>query len=91
VMATKMEAFRKDLYELLGRSASGIVVKGIWQGTPIAKKTFHATSNSHPMKEVEILLPLYHPNITSIFSSAKNQQNCAIIMEMMDEDLHTLI
>ncbi|KAG0610867.1 hypothetical protein M758_7G098000 [Ceratodon purpureus] len=75
----------------LGRGASGTVDKAIWLGTPVAKKTFYGAENPDFMKEVEVLSPLCHPNVMSVFCSAKNKKSCSIIMELMDEDLYTLM
>ena len=75
----------------LGRGASGTVDKAIWLGTPVAKKTFFGTENPDFMKEVEVLSPLCHPNVMSVFCSAKNKKSCSIIMELMDEDLYHLM
>ena len=56
-------------------------------------KTFEGHENPDFMKEVGIFGKLCHPNITSMFCCDKDIGNrwCAIIMELMDGDLHDLM
>ncbi|KAG0566995.1 hypothetical protein KC19_7G102600 [Ceratodon purpureus] len=76
----------------LGTGASGTVVRSTWLGIPVAMKTFYATNQVDDfMKEVEILSPLRHPNVMSLFSCAKDRRRCSIVMELMDDDLQKVI
>ncbi|KAG0610851.1 hypothetical protein M758_7G096800 [Ceratodon purpureus] len=76
----------------LGTGASGSVVRTTWLGIPVAMKTFHGTNQFEDFrKEVEILSPLRHPNVMSLFSCAQDLRKCSIVMELMDGDLHKVI
>jgi hypothetical protein len=77
--------------ERLGKGMAATVHKATWLGMPVAKKTFQGHDNPDFTQEVGILGKLCHPNITSMFCCAKEKRWCAIIMELMDEDLHDLI
>jgi hypothetical protein len=75
----------------LGRGATGTVFEATWLGIPVAKKTFDGPDNPHFLKEVEILSPLRHPNIMSMFCCTKTERSCSIVMELMDGDLYALL
>jgi hypothetical protein len=77
--------------ERLGKGMAATVHKATWLGMPVAKKTFQGHDNPDFTQEVGILGKLCHPNITSMFCCAKEKRWCAIIMELMDEDLHDLM
>jgi hypothetical protein len=77
--------------EPLGRGASGIVRKDMWQGMPVARKSYPGAENLEFLKELEILGKLWHPNITSMYCWVKEKNRSSIIMELMDEDLYALM
>ena len=79
--------------ERLGKGSAATVHKATWLAIQVAKKTFEGHENPDFMKEVGILGRLYHPNITSMFccDKATNNRWCAIIMELIDGDLHDLM
>ncbi|KAG0590699.1 hypothetical protein KC19_1G120600 [Ceratodon purpureus] len=77
--------------ERLGKGAAAVVHKATWLGIQVAKKTFQGHDNPDFMQEAGILGKLCHPNVTSMFCCAKDKRSCAIIMELMDEDLHDLM
>ena len=64
--------------------------KAIWLGVPVAMKTFFG-DHADFKKEVAILDGLSHPNILSLLCSSTHDQGCAIVTELMDEDLFSLI
>ena len=66
------------------------VRKAIWLGVPVAVKTFFGDHVDFK-KEVAILDELSHPNVLSLLCSSTHDQGCAIVTELMDEDLFSLI
>ena len=75
----------------IGTGAFGTVHKAIWRGVDVAVKTFHGPENADFKKEVSICTRLSHPNIVSFLFCGVDYGECSIVMELMDEDLRTLI
>lgn len=77
--------------ELLGKGTSATVHKALWFGIPVAKKTFYGPEHPDYLNEAETLGGLSHPNIMSMFCCAMDRRKCSIVMELMDEDLHSFM
>ncbi|KAG0555862.1 hypothetical protein KC19_11G008900 [Ceratodon purpureus] len=75
----------------LGRGATASVYETTWLGMPVAKKVFEGLNNPYFQAEVKNLAPLRHSNISSMFCCKKTDYDSCIIMELMDEDLGTLL
>ncbi|KAG0554679.1 hypothetical protein KC19_12G110000 [Ceratodon purpureus] len=75
----------------LGKGATASVYEATWLGLRVAQKVFVGLDNPHFEEEVTNLAPLRHPNITSMFYCEQKNGNSSIIMELMDEDLHTYL
>lgn len=80
--------------EVLGSGAVANVRKAMWLGTDVAQKTFYGVGEEDStLKETLLLAKLHHPNITSMFASANvmHRPGFSIIMELMDEDLFSMM
>lgn len=77
--------------EILGKGTAGTVHKVMWLGAEFAMKTFYGSNNPDFNKEVSILSRLSHPNIISLLCSKSDKRRCSIVMELMDEDLFSLM
>jgi len=75
----------------IGRGASAIVHKVTWLGKDFAEKCFHGPENEDILQEVSLLAGLSHPNILPLFCYAIGDHCCSLVMELMDEDLHSLM
>ncbi|KAG0600101.1 hypothetical protein M758_11G007200 [Ceratodon purpureus] len=75
----------------LGRGATATVYETTWLGLRVAKKVFEGLNNPDFEMEVKNLAPLRHPNISSMFCCNKTDHDSCIIMELMNEDLGTLL
>jgi hypothetical protein len=67
------------------------VYRAMWLGAEVAKKTFYGPEFPYFVKEVSNIAGLLHPNITTMLCFAKDKRECSIVMELMDEDLFSLI
>ncbi len=74
----------------IGRGGSATVHKVTWLGKDFAEKCFHAPENEH-IREASLLAGLSHPNIFPLFCYATGDHRCSLVMELMDEDLHSLM
>jgi hypothetical protein len=74
----------------IGRGGSATVHKVTWLGKDFAEKCFHAPENED-IREASLLARLSHPNILPLFCYATEDHHCSLVMELMDEDLHSLM
>jgi hypothetical protein len=74
----------------IGRGGSATVHKVTWLGKDFAEKCFHAPENEE-IREASLLAGLSHPNILPLFCYATGDYRCSLVMELMDEDLHSLM
>ncbi|KAG0608811.1 hypothetical protein M758_8G134600 [Ceratodon purpureus] len=82
------------LKETLGKGGSATVSSGIWFGTEVAVKTFYGGAGERSeyfQKEVSILGSLCHPNIVNILGYSHDDRVSNILMDLMDEDLHSFM
>jgi hypothetical protein len=75
----------------LGQGAFGAVYKAKWLGVGVANKSFAECNILSFEAEVSILARLSHPNIASLLCYTKDKKECSIVMELMDEDLSSLM
>ncbi|KAG0554668.1 hypothetical protein KC19_12G109800 [Ceratodon purpureus] len=83
--------WRVQVGRKLGSGATASVYAATWLGMAVAKKVFKDLDEQVFKKEVTNLAPLRHPNITSMFCCKETNSYSSIIMELMDEDLHTYL
>jgi hypothetical protein len=76
---------------LIGKGAFATVYKIIWLGKDFAEKCFHGPENQWIRKQASLLAGLSHPNILPWFCYATGDHCCSLVMELMDEDLHSLM
>jgi hypothetical protein len=81
----------KQLKRKLGSGSFAVVHKAMWLGAEVAMKTFDEVHFQDFEKELTTLAKLSHPNIMSLLCYAKDQEECSIVMELMDKDLLKLI
>ncbi len=74
----------------IGSGGSATVHKVTWLGKDFAEKCFHAPENED-IREASLLARLSHPNILPLFCYATEDHHCSLVMELMDEDLHSLM
>jgi hypothetical protein len=91
-LADTLGAYRTDMESLeemhqLGKGSFATVFKAMWLGVEVAKKTFYAPIFPDFEKEVSILGPLSHPSITPLLCYGGNENECFMVMELMDGDL----
>ncbi|KAG0569169.1 hypothetical protein KC19_6G070600 [Ceratodon purpureus] len=84
-------SLRHGALHQLGKGASATVYGWTWLGAELVVKTFYGEDNEDFSKEVLVLKELSHLNIITFFCFAKGHSTCSIVMEKMDEDLHSLI
>jgi hypothetical protein len=77
--------------EKVGKGSVATVYRAMWLGAEVAKKTFYGPEFPYFVKEVSNIAGLLHPNITTMLCFAKDKRECSIVMELMDEDLFSLI
>ncbi|KAG0624568.1 hypothetical protein M758_3G257300 [Ceratodon purpureus] len=77
--------------ESLGKGSAGTVYRAKWLGAEVAQKLFYAVNFPDFEKEVSILAGLSHPKIATLLYCDKDKRECSIVMELMDEDLFSLI
>jgi len=75
----------------IGKGSSATVHKVTWLGKDFAEKCFHGPENEAMRKEACLLAGLSHPNILPLFCCATRDRSCSLVMELMDEDLHSLM
>ncbi len=75
----------------IGKGTSAIVHKVTWLGKDFAEKCFHGPENENTREEASLLAGLSHPNILPLFCYATGDDCCSLVMELMDEDLHSLM
>jgi hypothetical protein len=86
-------------YKSIHRVPNGQIGKGIfstvhkvtWLGKDFAEKCFYGPENEAIRKEASLLAGLSHPNILPLFCYATGDHRCSFVMELMDEDLHSLM
>ncbi|KAG0591830.1 hypothetical protein KC19_1G205400 [Ceratodon purpureus] len=71
----------------LGRGSTAYVNKAMWNGTPVALKTFNEPGNVEFEREVLTLSGLSHPNVVSLLCYAMDKRKCSIVLELMEADL----
>ncbi|KAG0585086.1 hypothetical protein KC19_3G256900 [Ceratodon purpureus] len=76
--------------ESLGKGSAATVYRAKWLEAEVAQKMFYPEKIPDFEKEVSILGGLSHSNIASLFCFAKDEHECSIVMELMDEDLMSL-
>jgi serine/threonine protein kinase len=65
--------------------------KVTWLGKDFAEKCFHGPENQTFREQASLLAGLSHPNILPLFCYATGVHCCSLVMELMDEDLHSLM
>lgn len=82
-----------ELLRLIGTGGSGEVHECRWMHLKYAVKILQTNDVVGLRKEVENLIPLRHPNIVLLvgFSVAQDTNCPMIVMELLDQDLHTLL
>ncbi|KAJ7514590.1 hypothetical protein O6H91_23G051300 [Diphasiastrum complanatum] len=75
----------------LGRGSMGKVCESVWQGEKYAKKKLSNNKSLTLFKEeVAALAGLDHPHIVRLVCCCESK-NGTLLMELMDEDLHSLL
>jgi hypothetical protein len=74
----------------LGKGSSATMHKVTWLGKQFAEKCFHAPDNEY-IQEAYLLARLSHPNILPLFCYTTGDHRRSLVMELMDEDLHSLM
>jgi hypothetical protein len=75
----------------LGKGSSATMHKVTWLGKDFAEKCFHGPENQTFREQASLLAGLSHPNILPLFCYATGVHCCSLVMELMDEDLHSLM
>jgi hypothetical protein len=75
----------------IGKGTSATVHKVTWLGKDFAEKCFHGPENENTREEASLLAGLSHPNILPLFCYATGDDCCSLVVELMDEDLHSLM
>jgi hypothetical protein len=76
---------------IIGKGVFATVYKVTWLGKDFAEKCFHGPENEAMQKEACSFAGLSHPNILPLFCYATQDHHCSLVVELMDEDLHSLM
>jgi len=76
---------------IIGKGNSATVYEVTWLGKDFAAKCFHGPEDENTRAEASLLAGLSHPNILPLFCYAARHDDCSLVMELMDEDLHSLM
>jgi hypothetical protein len=76
---------------LIGRGSTADLHKVTWLGKDFAENCFHEPENQWILQEASLLAGLSHPNILPLFCYATGDHGCSLVMELMDEDLYSLM
>ncbi|KAJ7537241.1 hypothetical protein O6H91_12G104600 [Diphasiastrum complanatum] len=74
----------------LGKGSMGKVYESVWQGEKYAKKKLTNNKSSFFKEEVAALAGLDHPHIVRLVCCCESK-NGTLLMELMAEDLHSLL
>jgi hypothetical protein len=74
----------------IGKGGFATVHKVTWLGKDFAEKCFHGPDNEC-IQEAYLVAGLSHPNILPLFCFATGDHHCSLVMELMDEDLYSLM
>jgi len=75
----------------IGKGSFAVVHRVKWLGKDFAEKCFPLAEIESFRKEVCFLAGLSHPNILPLFCYATSSRSCSLVMELMDEDLDSLM
>ncbi len=79
--------------KFLGRGSFGAILETEWLGQKHAKKVFSGTQEGSFKTESEVLAGLSHPHLLRIVGSSLNrrEKKCALVIELMQEDLFSFL
>ena len=88
----KIDPFDLHPVRMIGHGASSVVYRASWTGCNFAVKWFKSKYVSKLQREVDLLMKLLHPHVVRLVGfSTMSSQNCAIVMEEMDQSLKAYI
>jgi len=76
---------------IIGKGNSATVYEVTWLGKDFAAKCFHGPRAQLIPEQACLLAGLSHPNILPLFCYAARHDDCSLVMELMDEDLYSLM
>jgi len=76
---------------MIGKGAFATVYKVTWLGKDFVEKCFRGPERYWIQKQACLLAGLSHPNILPLFCYATQDHHCSLVVELMDEDLHSLM